>query len=104
MIRRAPLLAAAAASLLALSGCGFKGAYSLPLPGGAATGKTYTVTAYFADVQDLTPDSAVRVNDVAVGDVDSISLDTTKTDPTYLKARVRLKLKQSVDQIGRAHV
>jgi phospholipid/cholesterol/gamma-HCH transport system substrate-binding protein len=101
MRRRRPgaLLAACTAGLLALSGCGFKGAYSLPLPGGAATGKTYTVTAYFPDVQDLTPQSAVRVNDVAVGDVDSITLDTNKADMTnghYLKAKVKLKIKQSV--------
>jgi phospholipid/cholesterol/gamma-HCH transport system substrate-binding protein len=93
--RSLPLIAAAAAALLGLSGCGFKGAYSLPLPGGAATGPTYSVTAYFSDVQDLTPDSAVRVNDVAVGDVSGISLDITKGDPHYLKAKVRLKIKKS---------
>ncbi len=88
------LAAAGVVSLLA--GCGFKGAYSLPLPGGAATGKTYTVTAYFHDVQDLVPQAAVRVNDVAVGDVSGISVDTTRGDPHVNMAKVSLKLKQSV--------
>jgi phospholipid/cholesterol/gamma-HCH transport system substrate-binding protein len=85
------LLAATAAALIALSGCGFKGAYSLPLPGGAAHGKTYHVTAIFDDVQDLTPQAAVRVNDVAVGDVTSISLG-----PKDLKAHVGMIINNSV--------
>jgi phospholipid/cholesterol/gamma-HCH transport system substrate-binding protein len=89
-------LVAALGAVTLLAGCGFKGAYSLPLPGGAATGKTYTVTAYFADVQDLTPQAAVRVNDVAVGDVSSISIDTTKGDPHLNMAKVNLKVRQSV--------
>jgi phospholipid/cholesterol/gamma-HCH transport system substrate-binding protein len=76
---------------LALTGCGFHGAYDLPLPGGAATGPTYTVSAEFGDVQDLTPQAAVRVNDVAVGDVSDIVLD-----PKTLKAKVTMRLKKSV--------
>jgi phospholipid/cholesterol/gamma-HCH transport system substrate-binding protein len=96
--RKGVVLAAGCTALLAVSGCSFKGAYSLPLPGGAATGKTYTVTAYFKDVQDLTPDSAVRVNDVAVGAVSGITLDTNRADgpKRYLHAKVSLKVKQSV--------
>jgi phospholipid/cholesterol/gamma-HCH transport system substrate-binding protein len=90
-MRRPGTLVAAVGSLALLAGCGFHGAYSLPLPGGAATGKTYTVTAEFADVQDLTPAAAVRVNDVAVGNVTSITLD-----PRTLKARVTMKVRQSV--------
>jgi phospholipid/cholesterol/gamma-HCH transport system substrate-binding protein len=81
------LLAAGAAGLVALTGCGFKGAYSLPLPGGAAHGKTYHVTAIFPDVQDLTVQAAVRVDDVAVGDVTSITLG-----PHDLKAHVGMKI------------
>lgn len=84
-------IAMAVAGVVVLAGCGFHGAYSLPLPGGAATGKTYTVSAEFKDVQDLTPQAAVRVNDVAVGDVSGIKLD-----PQTLKARVTMRLKQSV--------
>ena len=69
-------LAAGIASLsLLLSGCGFHGLYSTPLPGGANLGKhPYTITVEFADVLDLVPQSAVKVNDVAVGRVDSVSL------------------------------
>jgi phospholipid/cholesterol/gamma-HCH transport system substrate-binding protein len=88
--------AAVVAGLVALTGCGFKGAYSLPLPGGAAHGKTYHVTAYFADVQDLTVQAAVRVNDVAVGDVTSIKIDTDKTSPNFLRAAVGMSINQSV--------
>lgn len=91
MSRTVRIVAVAVAGLMALAGCGFHSAYSLPLPGGAATGKTYTVTAEFSDVQDLTPQSAVRVNDVAVGDVSGISLD-----PKTLKAKVTMRIKQSV--------
>lgn len=75
---------------LAITGCGFKGAYSLPLPGGAAHGKTYDVTAVFDDVQDLTPQAAVRVNDVAVGDVTGITVGKD------LKAHVTMKINASV--------
>lgn len=96
MARRGVRLMAAVGAIAVLAGCGFKGAYSLPLPGGAATGKTYTVTAYFRDVQDLVPQAAVRVNDVAVGDVSSIDVDTTPGDPHKNMAKVKLKLRQSV--------
>lgn len=88
---RVRVVGAALAGVVVLAGCGFHGAYSLPLPGGAATGKTYTVTAEFKDVQDLTPQAAVRVNDVAVGDVTGIKLD-----PATLKAKVTMRVKQSV--------
>ncbi|MET0822258.1 MAG: MCE family protein [Aeromicrobium sp.] len=65
----------ALASTLALSGCGFS-PYQLPLPGGADLGsKPYEVTIQFRDVLDLVPQSAVRVNDIAVGKVKDITLD-----------------------------
>jgi phospholipid/cholesterol/gamma-HCH transport system substrate-binding protein len=71
--RRAGALAAGV--VLLLSGCGFRGAYSLSLPGGADLGShPYTVTVQFADVLDLVPQSGVRVRDVPVGRVESISL------------------------------
>jgi phospholipid/cholesterol/gamma-HCH transport system substrate-binding protein len=85
------LVAALAVVALALTGCSFKGAYSLPLPGGNASGSVYHVTAVFDDVQDLVPMSAVRVDDVAVGDVTAISYD-----PVTNKARVRMRIKTSV--------
>jgi phospholipid/cholesterol/gamma-HCH transport system substrate-binding protein len=81
MLRKRKLIgtvALAGALAIAVSGCGaggFNGIYSLPLPGGASLGShPYTVTAEFANVDDLVPQSAVRVNDVAVGRVSSIYL------------------------------
>jgi phospholipid/cholesterol/gamma-HCH transport system substrate-binding protein len=82
---------AALLGLLALTGCGFKGAYSLPLPGGNAGGSSYKVTAVFDNVQDLVPMSAVRVDDVAVGDVTDISYD-----PKDGKAHVKMRIRTSV--------
>jgi phospholipid/cholesterol/gamma-HCH transport system substrate-binding protein len=80
VIRRTRLVAAVAAFgclALVLSGCqGFDGAYSIPLPGGADLGShPYTVHAEFHDVLDLVPQSGVKVNDVAVGRVQDITLD-----------------------------
>jgi phospholipid/cholesterol/gamma-HCH transport system substrate-binding protein len=58
-----------------LSGCGFQGLYSVSLPGGADVGDhPYSVTVEFGDVLDLVPQSAVKVDDVAVGKVTAISL------------------------------
>lgn len=60
---------------VALSGCGFS-PYSLPLPGGADVGSNpYEVKVQFQDVLDLVPQSAVRVNDIAVGKVRKIELN-----------------------------
>jgi phospholipid/cholesterol/gamma-HCH transport system substrate-binding protein len=73
---RAKVLGATlAVATVGLSGCGFHGLYSANLPGGANLGRhPYTVTIQFADVLDLVPQSSVKVNDVAVGKVQSISL------------------------------
>ncbi|HET9632642.1 MAG TPA: MCE family protein [Terrabacter sp.] len=72
---------------LALGGCS---AYDLPLPGGAGTGDdSYTVTAEFADVLDLVPQSSVKVNQVTVGTVEDIQV-------TGWTATVRLRLPRSV--------
>jgi phospholipid/cholesterol/gamma-HCH transport system substrate-binding protein len=75
MMRTKVLAAMLAAAAVGLSGCGFHGLYSASLPGGANLGShPYTVTIQFADVLDLVPQSNVKVNDVAVGKVQSISL------------------------------
>jgi phospholipid/cholesterol/gamma-HCH transport system substrate-binding protein len=84
-------LALVAVGVAALTGCGFKGANSLPLPGGSAGGSVYHVTAIFSDVQDLVPLSAVRVDDVAVGDVTGIDFD-----PSDNRAHVHMRIKTSV--------
>lgn len=63
------------ASAVVLSGCSFS-PYTLPLPGGAKLGNDpYTVTVNFRDALDLVPQSAVRVNDVAVGKVTKVKLN-----------------------------
>ncbi|HEX4727280.1 MAG TPA: MlaD family protein, partial [Jatrophihabitans sp.] len=68
-------LALALAGCLALTGCGFHGLYSAPLPGGANLGShPYHVLVDFSDVLDLVPQSAVKVNDVSVGKVESVKL------------------------------
>jgi phospholipid/cholesterol/gamma-HCH transport system substrate-binding protein len=71
--------AAVLVSSLTLAGCGsgggFGGVYGMPLPGGADLGPhPYKVTAEFANVHDLVPQAAVKVNDVAVGRVSKITL------------------------------
>ena len=66
-----------AAGLL-VAGCGtggYRGLYDTPLPGGADLGgHPYRVTAEFDDVLDLVPQAGVKLNDVAVGRVEAISL------------------------------
>ena len=75
MSRRLHRATALAAATLLLGGCGFRGAYSLSLPGGADTGDDpYTVEIEFLDVLDLVPQSGVRVADVPVGRVEAIEL------------------------------
>ena len=74
-LRKFKATAIGSAALVALSGCGFS-PYSLPLPGGADVGsEPYQVKVQFRDVLDLVPQSAVRVNDVAVGKVRKIELN-----------------------------
>ena len=72
--QRTIVLVALAAT--ALSGCGFRGASSIPLPGGQGNGSdAYQVTIEFSDVLDLVQQSAVKVNDVTIGSVRSIEAD-----------------------------
>ncbi|MER5202563.1 MCE family protein [Streptomyces sp. NPDC002825] len=71
----------------------FDGIEDLPLPGGADLGPhPYTVTAELDDVLSLVPQSAVKVNDVAVGRVTAIELGGTGT----WSARVTLEINGDV--------
>jgi phospholipid/cholesterol/gamma-HCH transport system substrate-binding protein len=75
MTRPLARIAALGAALLLVSGCGFRGAYSLSLPGGADLGEDpYTVQVEFLDALDLVQQSGVRVADVPVGRVEKIEL------------------------------
>ena len=60
------------ASAVVLTGCSV---YEMPLPGGTDVGdKPIEVTAEFADVLDLVPQTTVKVNDVSVGKITEIDL------------------------------
>jgi phospholipid/cholesterol/gamma-HCH transport system substrate-binding protein len=79
------LLALAALMSLLAGGC----SSSLPLPGAAPAGPAYRVVVEFADVLDLVPQSAVKVNDVTVGSVEEIWL-------AGWTARVRVRIADHV--------
>jgi phospholipid/cholesterol/gamma-HCH transport system substrate-binding protein len=108
VIRRGTRAAAIlAAGALVLSSCGFKGLYSAPLPGGADLGDNpYTITGYFADVLDLVPQSAVKVNDVAEGKVTAISLSDCKVTGTTTEqwcAKVKMSVNREVKLPANSH-
>lgn len=94
---------AAGAAAALITGCGFEGAASIPLPGGEGTGDdAYQVTVEFDDVLDLVPQSAVKVDDVTVGSVQSIDLDgytarvvASINDNVELPANVSVSLRQT---------
>jgi phospholipid/cholesterol/gamma-HCH transport system substrate-binding protein len=96
LVRRLGLLLAAAPLLL--TGCGFKGLYGAPLPGGADLGShPYKVTIYFQNVADLVPQSSVKVNNVVVGKVTDIQLAGTENTSDRWMARVTAELNGDVD-------
>jgi phospholipid/cholesterol/gamma-HCH transport system substrate-binding protein len=74
-------------AVVTLTGC--RGLTDVRLPGGTAGKDPYTVTVIFDDVLNLEQQSSVRVNDVAVGDVQKI------TNQGF-KARVKLRIKKGV--------
>ena len=81
----------AVAGLMTLTGCDFT-VYSLPLPGGADLGDNpYEVTVAFRDVLDLVPQSAVKVDDVTVGSVDTIDVRGNHAE-VVIKLRDTVKL------------
>ncbi len=74
---RGSVVALLACLALLASGCSLgKDLYSTPLPGGADVGDNpLEITADFDDVVDLVPQSSVKVENIAVGRVDSIELN-----------------------------
>ena len=57
----------------AMSGCGWRGLNSLPLPGTQGTGSgSFLIQAQMPDVNNIEPNSRVRVADVTVGHVTKI--------------------------------
>ena len=75
MIRRGGVGAAAIVVFaLVLSGCGWRGANSLPLPGTRGHGSgAYTIQAQIPNVDNIQRNSRVRVGDVTVGSVTGIA-------------------------------
>ena len=85
--------AALCAVAVGASACGSQGVFAIPLPGGADTGSNpMDITADFADVVDLVPQSAVKVDGVAVGKVTGIELA-----PNGWDARASLEMRNDVD-------
>lgn len=79
------------AMALVLSGCGFDGIYSLPLPGkkvGEDNG--FLVKADFADALNVVPRSSVMVGDVPVGQVESV-------DRVGWRARITMRIREDVE-------
>ena len=72
--RRAAMgLAALALTAVVLSGCGWRGLNSLPLPGTEGGGPgSYLIQAQVPNVNNIEPNSRVRVGDVNVGNVTGI--------------------------------
>lgn len=83
--------AALVAGAIALTGCGFDGAYDLPLPGHEVdTDDAFTVTAYFKDVLNVVPRSPVMVDDVVVGEVGEV-------DRSGWNAKITLLVRKDVE-------
>ncbi|WP_067896668.1 MCE family protein [Nocardia vaccinii] len=95
---------ACAATVLGLttvlvSSCGSAGIYSVPLPGGASIGDhPLHLDIRFDDVLDLVPQSAVKVDGIAVGRVDKIQVA-----PDGWTASVRVVVNDSVKLPSNAH-
>ena len=95
MMRRRRIRLGAAAGLLALatavSGCGdWQGLNSIPLPGSRAGPGAFTIQAQMPDVDNIEPNSRVRVGDVTVGNV-------TKIERQGWNALVTMKLNGNVE-------
>ena len=85
MKRVTPLLA-----LALLTGCGYSGASSLPLPGAIGGKDTYAITVVLPDATNLVAKETCRSNDTVIGSVESVKLDKD------LHARVVCRIKNSV--------
>lgn len=89
--KRLAAIALVVAGLAHVSGCGWRGLNSLPLPGTAGQGPgSYTVQVQLPDITTLQQNSRVRVNDVTVGNV-------TKIERQGWHALLTLRLGAGVD-------
>ncbi|AII09210.1 MULTISPECIES: MCE family protein [Rhodococcus] len=98
MKRSVILGAGACAVAIAVTSCSSEGIYGVPLPGGPDVGDhPMHLTIQFDDVLDLVPQSAVKVDGVPVGRVESI-----KVAPDGWTADVEVVLDSSVDLAANA--
>ncbi|MBF6290097.1 MCE family protein [Nocardia cyriacigeorgica] len=73
------------------SGCRFDGVNSIPLPGTAVDGDTFTVTVELSDVQNLVGNSPVKSENVIVGNISRItSRDWTAVLTLEIRSDVQL--------------
>ncbi|GEE01670.1 hypothetical protein nbrc107696_21160 [Gordonia spumicola] len=72
--RFAAICVALAILATTVAGCRFDGANSLPLPGAAISGDSYSLTVKLADVQNLVSNSLVKYDNVTVGQIGSIAV------------------------------
>lgn len=109
--RAASAAAATVAVALCVTGCGWRGLNSLPLPGTQGTGSgSYRVYVQMPDVTTLTQNSPVMVDDVTVGSVSDIqvqgwhALVTVSLNPDVrLPANATAKIGQT-SLLGSTHV
>jgi phospholipid/cholesterol/gamma-HCH transport system substrate-binding protein len=110
--RRAAMgLAVLAVTAVGLAGCGWRGLNSLPLPGTEGGGPgSFVIQAQVPDVNNVQPNSRVRVGDVNVGNVTNIerqgwhALVTMRlNDDVELPANATAKLGQT-SLLGSQHI
>lgn len=90
-MRRAYVALGVVAAALVVGGCDYRGAQSLPLPGGVSEDEAYRVSVVLPDATNLVPRETCRTNDTVVGSVESVTLDDD------LNAVVVCLIKDSVD-------
>lgn len=79
---------------IGLTGCGYEGASSLPLPGAIGGDDTYAVTVVLPDATNLVAKETCRANDTVIGSVESVTLTAD------LNAKVVCRIKNSVSLPG----
>jgi phospholipid/cholesterol/gamma-HCH transport system substrate-binding protein len=110
-LRSVTAVALALAVVAGLSGCGWHGLNTLPMPGTAGGGPgAFTIQAQLPNVTNLQPNSRVRVNDVTVGNVAKVEmqgwhalLTITLDHDVDLPANATVKLGQT-SLFGSLHV
>ncbi|MDT5253926.1 MAG: phospholipid/cholesterol/gamma-HCH transport system substrate-binding protein [Mycobacterium sp.] len=110
-VRSATAVALALVVVAGLSGCGWHGLNTLPLPGTAGGGPgSFTIEAQLPNVTNLQPNSRVRVGDVTVGNVTKVEmqgwhalLTITLDHDVDLPANATVKLGQT-SLFGSLHV